>query len=90
MTRRAAKKKREPRARAEVRQLVDALPVTELAAAKRYLEYLRDAGDPLMRILNAAPYDDEPTTPEEDASAKRAWQQRHQSISSGELKRKYL
>ncbi len=31
--------------------------------------------DPLLRILENAPLDDEPTTPEEDASCKEAWEE---------------
>jgi hypothetical protein len=50
-------------------KLVDELPESEHDAARRFLEYLRDAGsDPLLHALVAAPLDDEPTT-EEDLSA---------------------
>jgi len=49
--------------------LVDELPDDELAAAQRFLEYLRQqAEDPLRSVLDAAPWDDEPLT-EEDRAA---------------------
>ncbi len=59
----------------ELYRLVDELPEGEWHAAKRYLEYLRNMGDPLLQALMAAPYDDEPTTPEEDKGAAEAWQE---------------
>jgi hypothetical protein len=49
--------------KAKLHRLVDALPASEVAAAQRYLEYLRDLGsDPVLRALAAAPFDDEPLT----------------------------
>ena len=51
------------------------LLIDELPVAKRYLEYLRNMGDPLVRALMEAPEDDEPTTPEEDKLAEEAWQE---------------
>ena len=59
----------------ELYRLVDELPEQELHAAKRFLEYLHNQGDPLLQALMAAPYDDEPTTPEEDKGAEEAWQE---------------
>ena len=43
--------------------MVDQLPETEWDAAGRYLEYLRETGDPLARKLMEAPEDDEEITP---------------------------
>jgi hypothetical protein len=44
-------------------QLVDELPDDEVAAAQRYLEYLRDIGtDPVLRAFASAPVNDEPVT----------------------------
>lgn len=60
------------RERARIRRLVNALPDQELSAAGRYLEYLRDMGDPLLRALRNAPFDDEPTTPEEEEAVAEA------------------
>ncbi len=76
-------------AREQVHRLVDELPEDELDAAKRYLQYLRDQGDPFARVLAEAPEDDEPSTAEENASAREAWGQRHSSISAQEARRKY-
>ena len=53
-------------------RLVQELPDSELAAAERYLTYLRNMGDPLARTIAAAPYDDEPVTPEEQVAVERA------------------
>lgn len=76
----------------ELYRLVDELPEKELHAAKRFLEYLRNLGDPMLQALMAAPYDDEPTTPEEDKGAEEAWQEylRGESISAEEAKRELL
>jgi len=59
----------------ELHRLVDELPDSESHAAKRFLEYLRNMGDPMMRALMEAPIDDEPTTAEEDKGAEEAWQE---------------
>ena len=49
--------------------LVDDLPEDELAAAKRFLEFLRSRSkDSLHAFLDEAPLDDEPVT-EEDLAA---------------------
>jgi hypothetical protein len=76
-------------AREQIHRLVDELPDDELDAARRYLQYLRDQGDPFARLLANAPFDDEETTPEEDASTREAWDQRQDSISAEEARRKY-
>lgn len=76
----------------ELYRLVDELPEGEWHAAKRYLEHLRNMGGPLLQALMAAPYDDEPTTPEEDKGAAEAWQEylRGEAISAEEAKRELL
>lgn len=50
----------------ELHSLIDRLPEAELQAARRFLEYLCERDDPVLRALLNAPEDDEPTTPEED------------------------
>ena len=55
-------------AKAELRRLIDELPDEELHAARRFLEFLRDRADPLLRALRNAPEDDEPLN-EEDLQA---------------------
>lgn len=56
----------------QVHKLVDQIADDDLAAAARYLEYLRDKGDPFLRALANAPEDDEPETPEEVAAVEEA------------------
>ena len=70
-----------------IHRLVDQLPEDALPAAERYLSSLRD--DPVVRKLVAAPLDDEPSTPEEDAGAEEAWQEylRGETVSNEELRR---
>ncbi len=47
--------------RQALHSLLDELPESDLAIATRVLEGLRaTAGDPLMRVLDQAPIDDEP------------------------------
>jgi hypothetical protein len=44
--------------RKELHELVDALPPGEEQAARRYLEYLRDASDPYARLDKVEPLGD--------------------------------
>lgn len=55
--------------RAELHRLVDALPEASLEPAAVLLER---AQDPVVARLEAAPWDDEPTTPEEEAEVAEA------------------
>ena len=50
----------------DLHRLVDELPKKELPVAKRYLEYLRNMGDPALRVMLEAPEDDEPSDDPED------------------------
>ena len=76
----------------DLHRLVDELPKKELPVAKRYLEYLRNMGDPGLRAMLEAPEDDEPTTPEEEKGAEEARQEymRGEGISMEEAKRELL
>lgn len=79
--------------RDDIHRLVDTLTEHELPEAQRLLESLRDVpDDPLMRALDAAPYDDEPSTPEEDREAAEAWDEylRDGGMSAEEAKRTFL
>lgn len=78
--------------REELRHLVDELPESELDTARRFLEYLRITADPVVRAFLDAPEDDEPTTSEEDESARKAWQEylRGEAISAEDAQRKLL
>ena len=59
--------------REDVRRLVDSLPQEELGAARRYLEYLRDIGDPFVRALTDAPVDDEFEDEDERIEVEQSW-----------------
>lgn len=56
----------------QIHHLVDQIADDDLPAAARYLQQLRDAGDPLLHALANAPEDDEPETPEEAAAVAEA------------------
>jgi len=58
--------------RSQLSELVATLPDSELHAALRYLRFLEEEADPLLRRLREAPYDDEPFTPEEEEEARLA------------------
>jgi len=45
-------------ARKDLHDLIDALPPGEEQAARRYLEYLRDAGDPFASLDKVNPLQD--------------------------------
>ena len=53
-------------------KLVSELPDSELDAAKRYLEYLRNPGDPVLKALLEAPQDDEPLSKDEEQAINEA------------------
>ncbi len=60
----------------ELHRLVEELPTSELHAAQRFLEYLRQAGsDPVLRALMEASEDDERETPEEQIAVQEAREQ---------------
>ncbi|MEX2431470.1 MAG: hypothetical protein WD645_06070, partial [Dehalococcoidia bacterium] len=58
--------------RDDLRRLVDQLADDELHAARRYLEYLKDCGDPVLRAFLNAPEVDEPETEEERLAVEEA------------------
>jgi hypothetical protein len=79
--------------RDEVRRLVDVLAERELPTARRLLEALHLLGrDPRQLALDLAPWDDEPTTPEEEAGVAVAYEElaRGETISAAEAKRRLL
>ena len=63
-----ATQQKEDVSRQAIKDLIDGLPVLELHAVKRFIQYIRDMDDPLLRIMAEAPWDDEPVT-EEDLEA---------------------
>ncbi len=72
-------------------RLIDTLPDSALDEAERHLMALQ-ADDPMLRVLLAAPLDDEPTTPEEDAGAALARDeiQRGEFLTADAAKRELL
>jgi hypothetical protein len=56
--------------KADLHRLVDALPPDSVDAVGRWLE--RVSNDPMIAVLDAAPWDDEPSTPEEEAAVAEA------------------
>jgi hypothetical protein len=75
-----------------VHRLLDELPESELEHAARYLACLRDTADPLQRLLDNAPEDDELLTPEEEIVIEEGLEayRRGDYISSEEAKRDLL
>jgi len=74
-------------AKERLRNLVDELSEQEAVDA---LKLFQDrSGEPMVRALDNAPIDDEPSTEEEDASARKAWEEykRGESFSADEIKR---
>jgi hypothetical protein len=63
-------------------QLIDELPESELAAAERFLHYLRATADPVLRALLEAPLDDEPETDDE----RRAVHEAREELARGEVR----
>lgn len=62
--------------RRSIHDLVDEVADEELPGIKGLLDRYRSDGlDPILKDLAHIPYDDEPTTPEEDASCKEAWEE---------------
>jgi len=69
--------------------LVDELPEPELPAAKRFLEYLRQATDPFQLALDSTPVDDEPLTEDDLAAIRQGFADRDtgETLSHDEVKR---
>ena len=71
-------------------RVIDELSDAEAEVALRRIDAMRS--DPLVRSLDAAPVDDEPITPEEEAAVAEADAARaagEPSISFDEIKRRY-
>lgn len=46
----------------------------ELETVETFAEFVHERGDPLLRRLMNAPWDDEPVTPEEEEAVREAWE----------------
>jgi hypothetical protein len=75
------RKKKSVILREELHGLVDDLSDQDLPTAKRFLAYLRNIRDPLIRKMVEAPYDDEPLTEEDIAALDEAWE----DVAAGRL-----
>jgi len=64
--------------KADLHRLVDELPPESVDAVGRWLERVSD--DPMIAVLDAAPWDDEPSTPDEETAVAEA----RASIARGE------
>jgi hypothetical protein len=69
-------------ARDSLHRLIDELPESELAAAERFLNYLRATADPVLQALLEAPPDDEPETDDE----RQAVQEAREELARGEVR----
>ena len=67
--------------RQELKDLIDCAPDDELIVVKRYLQYIVDMQDPVLKSLLDAPVDDEPLT-ESDISALR---EAREDIAAGRI-----
>jgi hypothetical protein len=68
-------------ARKDLHALVDALPASEEQAARRYLEYLRDASDPYASLDKVEPLRD--LADEERARLHASLRQAEEEIAAG-------
>jgi hypothetical protein len=75
-------------AKEQLRERVERLTETEAAETLRLLD---NRADPLTRVLDNAPFDDEPTTPEEEAAVQEGFEAaaRGETISLEELRAEF-
>ena len=67
--------------REEVKDLIDCVPTDELLVVKRYIQYIIDTQDPLLKMLADAPVDDEPLDNSDLVALKEAWE----DVAAGNL-----
>ena len=58
--------------RERLHRLVDDMHEGELETVETFVDFVHERGDPMLRKLMNAPYDDEPVTPEEDEAVREA------------------
>jgi len=77
-------------AKDKLRQAVEELSEPEAEQTLAYIARRRER-DPLLELFENAAEDDEPSTPEEDASADEAWEQykRGEAIPLDEIRREF-
>ncbi len=76
-------------AKERLRQVIEELSEAEAHDALGYIVQRRRGGDALAELLDSAPMDDEPTTPEEDEGAREAREElrRGEAVSAEDIKR---
>ena len=67
--------------RQELKDLIDCVPTDELIVVKRYIQYVIDMQDPLLKTLADAPMDDEPLTNSDLVALKEEWE----DVAAGNL-----
>jgi len=67
--------------RQELKDLIDCVPTDELIVVKRYIQYVIDMQDPLLKTLADAPVDDEPLDNSDLVALKEAWE----DVAAGNL-----
>ena len=67
--------------RQELKDLIDCVPTDELIVVKRYIQYVIDMQDPLLKTLAEAPVDDEPLDNSDLIALKEAWE----DVATGNL-----
>ena len=67
--------------RQELKDLIDCVPTDELIVVKRFIQYVVDMQDPVLRSLLEAPVDDEPTSESDVAMLQEA----REDIAAGRL-----
>lgn len=58
--------------RARLHRLVDDMHEGELETVETFVDFVHERGDPLLRKLMNAPYDDESVTPDEEEAVREA------------------
>ena len=67
--------------RQELKDLIDCVPTDELIVVKRFIQYVVDMQDPLLKTLAEAPVDDEPLDNSDLIALKEAWE----DVAAGNL-----
>ena len=67
--------------RQELKDLIDCVPTDELIVVKRYIQYVIDMQDPLLKTLAEAPVDGEPLDNSDLVALKEAWE----DVAAGNL-----
>jgi uncharacterized coiled-coil DUF342 family protein len=82
----------ESEVREAVISVVSRLPAEELHAALRYVQFLEEESDPVLRMLREAPIDDEEETEEERRLVEEAKEEMRagKRISHDEIRREFI